>query len=269
MDQLEYRVRTHGDLLEMHECEFIETELPSYEEIWKRFIGHQGNGIMAEMTWISPDLDIKRVKFAQHHYTILESLVLMRQVVVDPLLSKPINTMEEYYAILNLIMAFQAHAGRVRDNIEKCYCAIGRCDEWAEMRSKLDVFWETRHIFIHGCKVPFMLDEDKLFRSAETNTSSRKWYGYRIDASWRSITKEEMALVYDLFNCSLQELIVVVNELLFDLLKYVKEFITLHNLSLVSPKVSKYSKFEISASMGNQGQLNPIFISGIPPESYR
>lgn len=255
MEIYEYRVRTHGDLLEMHECKFIEEKLPCYEEIWKRFIGHQGNGVMAEMEGITPELDSLRVTFAQHHYTILESLILMRQVVDNPLLSQPVDTIEQYYEILNLIMAYQAHAGRVRDNIEKCYNSIGKCHEWSEKRSKLDEFWETRHIFIHGSKVPFMLDEDKLFRSAEVCTSENKEYGYSIDSSWRSITSTKMRLIYDQFSESHRALVIAVNEMLCDILKYVKAFIELNALSLMGPSLAQYQQSAISGSMGNQGQM--------------
>lgn len=266
----EYSVRNHGDLLERKECYFIESHLPAYEEIWKRYIGHQGNGRMAEMKNISEALNEQRAQFAQHHYTVLESLVLMREIVDDPLLSSPVHSIIQYYKILNLIMSFQAHAGRVRDNLKNCYDAMGMARPWDKAKEQLQDLWHSRNIFIHGCKVPFMLDEDRLFKSADTSKSSTDTYGYKMDGLWKTKSVTEMTYLHDQLSQAYNELTYTTNNLLEQILSHIKSLISSNSLHINPPNKEAYPKYHISSSMDPQGERIDFFTaSGNPTEEYQ
>ena len=163
----EYEISAHGDWLEKEAASFIKSSIPYYEEIWKRFIGHQGNGKMADMIRIEETDENSRRSFAQHHYTVLESLYFMKLIVDDVAQTTIIDSFDSYRKTINQIMTFQAYSGRLRDNMGKCFLIMVNNDKSEEVHKRLDTFYHQRHVFIHGKKVPFTIDSDKLFQIPE------------------------------------------------------------------------------------------------------
>jgi hypothetical protein len=264
----EYSVRNHGDLLERTECEFIESQLPAYEEIWKCFIGHQGNGRMAEIKNISEALNEKRVRFAQHHYTVLESLVLMREIVDAPLLSNPVHTIKEYYKVLNLIMSFQAHAGRVQDNMKACLKAIAKGSSWDTYRKKLTDIYSNRNIFLHGRKVPFMLDKDNLFNIATPKNYPKGSYGCKQGANWESIPYSTMRLAHRELQSDFKEVLIITNQFLDELNIFVSDIINENNLQITNAPDNAHHQIQSLQSIDIQKEyMNFPTASGSMPNS--
>jgi hypothetical protein len=254
MNPFEYRVRFHDDLLEKHDCDFIGSNFPDYEEVWKRFIGHRGDGRMAEMQNITKQLNEKRVKFALHHYIVFESLVLMHEIVDDHLLSYPVNNIPEFYKILNLIVAFQAHAGRVKDNMKACLKSILCASKWNRYEKKFAGFYTNRNTFLHGRKVPFMLDKDSIFRTTVTNNHSKRRNGTKQDANWESIPLTSMSLIHNQVSDDFVNSGKIVNEFLDELNNLVGKIISNNNLEIFNSKEKAYPQAHISSSMGPQGE---------------
>ncbi|MFZ1516498.1 MAG: hypothetical protein WAT21_13910, partial [Saprospiraceae bacterium] len=80
---MDYTIKGHGDWFEKCAVNFIQNELPAYELIWSKFIGHDGTGQMAVMMNYYAANEKLRLDFAQYHYTILESLFFMQHIVKD------------------------------------------------------------------------------------------------------------------------------------------------------------------------------------------
>ena len=156
---MKWTLKDHGDLLEKQSLVFIETSLPAYQEIWSIFIGHKGNGAMADMKYIPDDIEKKRKEFAQHHYTILESLYFM-QLICDEELTKlsEIKDFEQYRKSINQIMAFVGYLGRVIDCMEKCFATISHKNS----RSGLMELYRKRNIVLHGKKFPIEFSDGLL-----------------------------------------------------------------------------------------------------------
>ncbi len=263
---MKYTVKEHGDRLEKTAAEFITNYIPSYELIWQIFIGHKGNGIIADMLNINTEDNITRVRFAQHHYTILESLYLMHLIAEDESIVKPIVSFEEYRKTLNQIMAFQAYSGRLRDNLEECFTLIGVADEAKEATNKLEEFYQQRHVFIHGSKVPFSLDVDNLFMTAKVRSDKSSNVGYSKEVPWYNITQEEMEHLEDYLKQSVNNLTQSVNQLLFTLLGFVKQFIKNRSLEIKEPHLNEYIEMPISSSIVDMRYTcaNRMEISGSP-----
>src|SRR5574343_114459 len=142
----------NGDYLEVNYKDFIRQNIPAYETIWGQLIGHDSKGKMISCSGLSNDEQNKRTNFAEHLYTCMESLVCMNSIcnsieTVDT--SKP----NEYLDMLNKFIAFQAHAGRIRDNngyLLRIYLPSGRAEE---LFARLEDAYQRRNNVLHSKKL--------------------------------------------------------------------------------------------------------------------
>ncbi len=230
-----YNLKSNGDWLEQQAAEFITANIPAYELIWQIFIGHQGDGKMAIINNInSVDRDT-RESFSQHHYTILESLYFMQLIVDDESKTPQIKTFNDYRVIINQLMAFQAYSGRLRDNMEKCFSLMASKEEARKASEKLDTFYHQRHVFVHGRKVPFVIDADQLFRIATIKKNTTTKVGYGLGMPWESVSPDDLVFLEDALKSLIDELKPVVQSLLAHLFSFVKSFIESRGLSIASP----------------------------------
>jgi hypothetical protein len=259
-----YSISTHGDWLEREAAEFIRCNIPAYENIWRIFIGHQGNGVMAGMNAITRDDEEKRKNFAQHHYTILESLYFMQRIVDDISDTQPIHNFETYRKLLNQIMAYQAYSGRLRDNIKECFTLMAHKDETDEALNRLNEFYHQRHVFIHGRKVPFALDHDLLFKLANIKKDKDSPTGFDSNMPWESMVGEDMVYLEEAITSSINALKPIVNNLLSNLYNYVRNFIQARELSLSLPLWPQYEDSNLSGgSLFDQSPIMPSSGSNI------
>lgn len=261
---MEYTIANHGDWLERQASDFIVERIPAYEQIWKRFIGHKGNGRMADMKNINESDQTLRIIFAQHHYTVLESLYFMKLIVEDESQTRQINSFDSYRKTINQIMAYQAYSGRLRDNIEKCFSSVGSHADALASEDKLDRFYKERHVFIHGRKVPFAIDADQLFKISTIKKDTVDRTGFGLEMPWDRIKNEDLDYLEDLLRRSFEGLTVIVDGLLSNLLNLVVAFVKEKHLAIDPPKLSAYSNTEIS---GSTKQVISASISGVPPAS--
>jgi len=254
---MEFKIETHGDWIEQQAASFITSSIPFYEDIWKRFIGHQGNGKMADMVKIEEADDSIRRNFAQHHYTVLESLYFMKLIVADVSQTNAVDSFESYRKTINQVMTFQAYSGRLRDNMGKCFLIMVNSDKAEEVHKRLDAFYHQRHVFIHGRKVPFTIDSDKLFQIPEIKKATIDPIGYGSDMLWEAAQGIKVLYLEDSLKNSLVELTSEVNNLLADLLGHVKQFMQKKNLQIKNPSLTFYPKAAISGSTASSSTINP------------
>ncbi|MDX2069363.1 MAG: hypothetical protein SFV55_13135 [Haliscomenobacter sp.] len=240
---MEYKIKDHGDGLELQAADFISVNISAYESIWKNFIGHQGNGQMATMKKITADDEAIRQNFAQHHYTVLESLYFMQLIVDDESKTKEINSFEDYRKASNQIMAYHAYSGRLRDNIEKCFLSLGQKNGAKKACEELDTFYHQRHVFIHGRKVPFLITTpDNLFKIAHIKGDTDSNRGFGLEMSWNSMNSpDDFIYLEDALKKSIDELKYLVNNLLHKILGFVLDFIESRNLEITPPGSNNYT----------------------------
>lgn len=219
---------------------------------------------MANMKNINETDEKLRINFAQHHYTVLESLFFMKLIVEDESQTRQINSFDSYRKTINQIMAYQAYSGRLRDNIEKCFSIIGSNAEALSSQDKLDRFYKERHVFIHGRKVPFAIDADQLFKISKIKKDTIDRTGYGLEMPWEKIENEDLDYLEDSLKNSFEDLTVVVDGLLSNLLTLVIDFIKDKQLTLDPPNSLIYSNTELS---GSTKQAISASITGIPPAS--
>lgn len=251
MNERIYTVAIHGDLLEKQASQFILTHIPGYELVWQRYIGHNGQGRMALLLNASEEDEAKRASFAQHHYTILESVYFMQMIADDYSMPTSIYTFEAYRRVANDLMAFQAYSGRLRDNVEKCGLILVN-DRFAnELILGLSGLYAQRHVFIHGCKVPFSINDGVFMMPLpKRNTDSRQGYGQ--SDPWYRITSSEMVEISKFLSEVMSELCPIVNGILHLFLPKVKELMEARGLALEPPRLWDTTDTRLSSDTGPQ-----------------
>ena len=83
---MNFDISKHGDIIEQHYFKIIREKIPSYEEIWKRYIGNNGKAKIIDIPDLNPSESKNRIIFSQYHYSAFESLVCMHEIMkeIDP-----------------------------------------------------------------------------------------------------------------------------------------------------------------------------------------
>jgi hypothetical protein len=234
----------YGDYIESNFAEFIRQNISNYEELWGKFIGNDGNAKMIEVYNLPKEKQKDRLKFSEHLYTCLESLVCMDSICKDEYkvdLTYPI----EYVKMLNAFLAFQAHAGRIKDNIERLLPIYFSDGKSSELLDRLKDTYNQRNNVIHGKKIPCHI-EDALVLIAPPEgqeLNSRKWNDKMF---WSDINQDDLIFLTDYLKESLFDICKIVNDILANLLEPINSLIKKYGINLSLPE--NYPVNNISAS---------------------
>lgn len=148
-------IRTHGDPLEREYADLICSRFPAYAEIWGEYIGNDGASHPLPISWMTEGDEKRRSHSSQHMYTSLQSIVCMTRLLDDVRsidlaeLGQP-SRVDQYLEITNLLLAFMAHAGRLRDQVKEL------CAQWGagNLHMQFQEWYKQRCVVLHGVKIP-------------------------------------------------------------------------------------------------------------------
>lgn len=209
-------VTKHGDRLEREFGDIINTSLGAYKTIWSLYIGNDGQSRMYSVPSLEEKENKKRKKFAQDHYSCFESIVGLK-VLCDKVKSCKVSNMHDYVHINNDFMAFQAHAGRIRDTLKRCGELLGDNN----LANKLNEYYQQRNNVLHGCKVPFSIVEGAICipRIKGAEEDSTKWND---TMTWDDVDQNNIEFLDDFMNETYREIVYEVNTALSRLISTVK-----------------------------------------------
>ncbi|HTB05764.1 MAG TPA: hypothetical protein VK806_02340 [Bacteroidia bacterium] len=220
-----------GDRLEVAYIETIRNLVPAYESIWSTFIGHDGKGRMLKVDNLPGEESNKRISFSEYNYTCIESIICMKQIS-DNLVEVDFAVPSSYISALNNFLAFQANAGRVRDNIKKML-ELYLAEKVAEIMNLLEDLYQKRNTIIHGKKLPFRVEE-QLMLIPKVKGKGEDDFGWNSSMSWQD-DNSELIFVYDFYKESLEEIASLYNRILYNLAEPINEIIKVYNISLRFP----------------------------------
>ena len=244
--QMVLDISKHGDILEKKYSEFIRNTLPAYELIWIRYIGNDGTAKLISSGNLNEDQTNRRVMFSQYHYSVLESLICIKQIVEkDELLY--CNNIDDYLNLQTLLIAFQGHAGRIRD----CIMKMGNFFELPNLYISIDDVYKQRNQVLHGCKVPIIIINDIFclpeIQGIEENTT--KWHD---NLSWGRVEGLAKSPIIDYMTSTFEELCKEVNKCLFQLLNKIIIIVKEFNIDYES-----FDRFIITDREGVSGFFDP------------
>ena len=158
---IKWSLQKHGDLLEHYAADFVEQNIPMYEQTWSIYIGHDGYGHASDLIDKSGTVIPKtapewreREFFSQYHYTALDALYNLCQM--DNLNTEGwtyLHYNRSFLAVNNNLILFHAQLGRVRESLAKAAVALG-IEITVEADAALDKLWNPRNIVLHGPRIP-------------------------------------------------------------------------------------------------------------------
>jgi hypothetical protein len=225
---MEYKLVIHGDVLEKEASDFVKNHFQNYEEIWKLYIGNKGDQTKALISNYTNDL--KRQKFWEHCYTVLESAFLSFNIVKSNVFSNTIKNFSEYEEFNKNFIAFFSHIGKINDNIINAGQVLGIEINETELKN----FYSARNISIHGKVIPFFQDEFGLIKFPIFYTSSSTSFGWTVKSkTWDEGCEIPHDYVSDTCENTILALLLIINNILGIFLQNIYDELKVLNAKIV------------------------------------
>lgn len=157
---MKYTLINNGDSLERAYANYIIENFSTYELVWQNYIGNVGSNKIAPIIGYDFERNKKRIKFSQHSYTVLQSVILLKRLVEKyENTNKSIKKIGDLLDLQDLLILFFGHVGRIFDNLNQCeLCLITNHSK--DCTSSLRIIYHKRHLIIHGKALPFIFEEN-------------------------------------------------------------------------------------------------------------
>lgn len=209
-----FEIDIHGDMLEQKYSEFIKTHLSGYNKIWSTFIGNDGTAQLPDIIGLKKNEQKNRRIFSQYHYTCLESLICLYEIVEnrDSLCMVNLqdsNGIKNYVNLMNMYIAFHAHAGRIKDLIYK----MGNLYGIKDLADKLNEYFKRRNTVLHESKAPIGFIEGivAILTPEGESSDSTKWQSGKL---WTDDSNTSIEFINDYFEDTFREIVTITNNCL-------------------------------------------------------
>ena len=148
------------------------------------------------------------------------------------------STPSGYIRFLNDFLAFQANAGRVKDNFEKLLHIYLNKKSENEISRSLNSIYQERNNVIHGRKVPYSLFENLVLIAPPEGEKNddKKWND---KMSWNQFDKKDLVFLVDYLSETLHEICIISNDILGQILGPIRGLIKQYNIIITSIGPSK------------------------------
>lgn len=238
------------------EVDWIRTNLPEYEHVWSTYIGHDGHGHPLKIVGfaIPSPQEMEREAFYQAHYTLLVSLITLRDIIgsIDDQQAY-VPDPRAYLLIQRELISFLANVGRARDMFKKMDTALGfKGAVW----SKFQDLYQNRCSFLHGTLPAQQLDDGilKIPALAGTAKTSDKWND---ESKWSDAPRLKFDVAPAQLTTIYNELLALSRSGLSTFLTRIKEILAANNAYL-EPDAAP-----ASPSSGSGGTTLNMTLSGI------
>lgn len=234
----EISIAEHGDLLERENAEHVRERFPAYERIWSIYVGNNGRAEPLNLMGASENHLKQREKCSQSLYTILQSMVLMKGL--SDRVSKRLfpeflsitnddsRILEYHLVTVNDFLAFHAHAGRVRDQVER----VGELWKQYDLANGLQDVYERRHTVLHGSAIPMGMVEGAATILVPAGRAPKE-HEWSTEKSWRE-GSDHQELVSEYMQGTLREVESAVQNALARLESLIHDFLKEKGLELES-----------------------------------
>ncbi len=187
----------HGDAIERLYSDYIESRLSGYKKIWESYIGHNGAGSYLEIPSIGQEERDRRDLFVQYHYTCLESIISMLEILEKIEHAQEVSLaaqegIKSYIDCLNLFIAFYAHSGRIKDLVEKMASNWGQ----GNLGNSFNEFYQQRNNVLHESKLPvaFIAEVIAILPPEGAQEDPKKWGRGRI---WANAKEDDFKFIFE------------------------------------------------------------------------
>jgi len=245
-----------GDYLEVKCIDKIRRLIPSYEVIWGKYIGHDGNGRMIKLEELNETDNNDRETFAEHFYTCMESIICL-EFILSEVRNNEINIEKhtDYLKTLNLFISFYGHCGRIIDNSEKMLniCGINN----GSLKEQFKEVYELRNLILHGKKLPIFII-DGLGLIAPPTGREDEYDNWNSKKNWSEINLSNLTYIEDILNYSFEIVSCAYNNILGNLKDTILAIVKEKNINL-DKTFEEISRFPSKDMSGCQGPISGSF----------
>ena len=217
----------NGDKIETKYYQSIQEKLGGYEEIWKIYIGHDGNGQMLEVEGLSEEENKNRKITGKLNYTILTSLVGLLKTIED---YKNYTFNEDAFERYDGdIVKTLGLIGRIRDNIQDLFNLFFK-DNSKKLILDMEQFFEERNQVLHNVRLGFVILNGKLMiPKTETNIQP-----FKNSVDWKDLAPEDCIDFYDYLTDTTEKLFKIANSCFYKILPEIKKIIRTSNMQFIN-----------------------------------
>jgi len=184
------------------------------------FLYWSGKGEIFSMPNLPDSEANRRKRVSQYSYTILESFICIYEICrTDHFIEK--SDQGTYLRTLNDLVAFQAHIGRMRDNIKHLLSSFFEKPETSEKYSRFQDFYKKRNHVLHGKKLPMRILESMVL-VPKIEGKSIEPSAWNSNLTWEDYREEDFVFVDEFLQSTLNELMTIVNDIYGSLYDKVK-----------------------------------------------
>lgn len=234
---MKLEISNHGDNLEKEYSDFIKTNIPNYEIIWRMYIGNDGHNHLINTNKLSVTENKDREFFSQFHYTALESFISINETLneIKEFRVDSNNKVKSLLKLFNSFLLFWALVGRFNDNIKKIQDNLKKIN----LIIDLDDFYQTRNQILHDRKIPYLIIDKEIMipKVQVSNQSDKDWNEW---SSWFDMNPERYVTLTEFLDTSYLELLKTYNSILSKILDRIKDICTKKNILLVPSNEELY-----------------------------
>jgi hypothetical protein len=234
-----------GDYLENNYSNFIRQNIPAYEAIWGSFIGHDGSGNFIQINNLPTELQNSRKNFSEYLYTCIESFVCLEEICQSNF-SVDFEKPAEYLKVLNQFISFQAHSGRIHDNLSRLLYIYLNDRDAERLIARLYDTYQKRNNVLHGKKLPCRI-EDSLVMIVKLDDSKTEG-GWTSDLNWNEYNPKEVVILSDYLKDTLNEICLVFNDIINNLIEPINKLIKEYRIVIERENDSENPAVMVSAS---------------------
>jgi hypothetical protein len=235
-----------GDAIERQQVHWIRSAIPLYEEIWGRYIGNDGENRALELENIDHSFVNERDRFNQCHYSVLISLLILREESERYQHSCGLATsVETYLDVIRDLTSFMAQVGRLRDLFEAISNSLKMgISAWAPF----DDLYKARSAVIHGSMVPIQVDGG-FVSVPRFETSSHQNSVWSSKAVWADCELSRFTMLSDFMSATFDSACRLTTASFSDVLKRLKQLMPNARLIIKSlPPLSTSTQIVVGSS---------------------
>jgi hypothetical protein len=270
---MKWFIGQHGDDLERYLFTVAwGPQLHGYQKTWSIFIGRASYSSAADLIdkktkeYIDKDDErrLKRDKFAQYHYTALESFAALSDLRAPKI---EILDNQAHFDLINFIILHYAHCGRIAESLDNCLTVLIGKERQSQNKFKgaLEIIKGGRNIIIHGPHPPVYINpEGEVFFIPPESPSDKDSDVWRDkDSRWSDFANVEyFTNLLEYHIARIKEISARMNVCFNELYEVAKEFMRKNKIIIASP-----SRYNIDTFYGRSGVYH-VPEDDIPSQFY-
>jgi len=259
MTNKKFDLKEHGDSVEKQKYEQIVNLLPSYQEFWSLYIGHDQKGNICKSNIVDNILEEKRRYVGQLYYSIVKKFIELEKLKTELLSFVNVDDVDRYLESTSKISSYLSTFGQIFDKEMKILNQLFNNDNRKAKQGICQEYYSgIRNFEQHSSDIPIIINEELI---SIPNTAFLKDNDKQ---SWfEPIEENDVIFLDDFVNKLFDDLKKQINNNISSVKQWFKD--NVKDFQFIYPDLTKKdTNIMLSAVTGTYN-----YVSGIPQENRR